>query len=76
VPAEAEGAKRASGSGGRTGLTGPVALSRLIEPDGGTTEGTTGAGLTLYAIVRELQHLLVVMAGACHTCHRPFDNST
>ncbi|RKN47911.1 hypothetical protein D7223_12000 [Micromonospora endolithica] len=31
-----------------------------------------GAGLTLYAALRLLQRLLVVMAGACHTCNRPF----
>jgi site-specific DNA recombinase len=29
------------------------------------------AGLTLYAILRELQTLLAVWAGACHTCHQP-----
>jgi SRSO17 transposase len=29
------------------------------------------AGLTLHAVVRELQQLLVVMTGACHVCRRP-----
>ena len=33
------------------------------------------AGLTLYAVLRELQHLLAVMAGACHTCKRPYHNT-
>ncbi|MPZ85207.1 MAG: hypothetical protein GEV28_34400 [Actinophytocola sp.] len=30
------------------------------------------AGLTGCAVLRELQQLPVVMAGACHTCQRPF----
>src|SRR5919199_6607275 len=34
------------------------------------------AGLTVYAVLRELQRLLAVMAGACHTCKRPFDDTT
>src|SRR5436305_1551125 len=33
------------------------------------------AGLTLYAILRLLQRLLVVMTGACHVCNRPFNDS-
>jgi hypothetical protein len=33
------------------------------------------AGMTLYAILRLLQRLLVVMAGACHICNRPFDDA-
>jgi SRSO17 transposase len=32
------------------------------------------AGLTLYAVLRLLQRLLVVMTGACHVCNRPFDD--
>ena len=34
------------------------------------------AGLTLYAVLRELQQLLTVMAGACHTCNRPYHDTT
>jgi hypothetical protein len=34
------------------------------------------AGLTLYAVLRELQTLLAVMTGACHTCNRSFDDTT
>ena len=30
------------------------------------------AGLTLYAVLRELQTLLAVWTGACHTCLQPF----
>jgi hypothetical protein len=29
------------------------------------------AGLTLYAVLRELQLLLAVWTGACHTCRQP-----
>jgi hypothetical protein len=34
------------------------------------------SGMTLYAVLRELQQLLVTMAGACHVCNRPFDNTS
>jgi SRSO17 transposase len=34
------------------------------------------AGLTLYAVLRLLHRLLVAVAGACHLCNRPFDNTT
>ena len=30
------------------------------------------AGLTLYAVLRELQTLLTVWTGACHTCQQPY----
>jgi hypothetical protein len=29
--------------------------------------------MTLYAVLRELQHLLAVIAGACHTCGQPVE---
>jgi hypothetical protein len=32
--------------------------------------------MTLYAVLRELQQLLVVMTGACHICLRPFPDDT
>ena len=32
-----------------------------------------GPGLTLYAVLRELQTLFAVWTGACHTCHQPVD---
>jgi hypothetical protein len=34
------------------------------------------AGLTLYAVLRELQTLLAVWTGACHTCKRTFHDTT
>jgi SRSO17 transposase len=34
------------------------------------------AGLTLYAVLRELQNLLGIWTGACHTCKRPYPDST
>jgi hypothetical protein len=34
------------------------------------------AGLTLYAVLRLLQPLLVAVTGTCHTCNRTFDNTT
>ncbi len=34
------------------------------------------AGLTLYAVLRELQHLLAIWTGACHTCKRPYPAPT
>jgi hypothetical protein len=29
----------------------------------------------VYTVLRELQQLLTVMTGACHTCKRPYDNN-
>jgi hypothetical protein len=34
------------------------------------------AGLTLYAVLRELQALLVVWTGVCHTCRQPVQTQT
>ena len=43
-----------------------------LERGGRAVLGWAALILTLYAVLRELQHLLVVIAGACHTCQRPF----
>jgi len=32
--------------------------------------------MTVYAVLRELQLLLAVMTGACHTCKRPFHDTS
>jgi hypothetical protein len=51
------------------------ARSSLLQPvSPGPKSGC--AGLTLYAVVRELQQMLVVMTGACHVCRRPFYHDT
>jgi len=34
------------------------------------------AGLTLYAVLRELQPLLTAMVGVCHTCKRPYHDTS
>ncbi len=34
------------------------------------------AGLTLYAVLRRLQHLLATWTGHCHTCHQPLPART
>ncbi|MBY8851164.1 transposase [Saccharothrix sp. MB29] len=34
------------------------------------------AGLTLYAVLRELQHLLAAWTGVCHTCRQPVQVTT
>jgi hypothetical protein len=32
--------------------------------------------MTLYAVLRELQTLLAIWTGACHTCKRPYPHPT
>jgi hypothetical protein len=44
----------------------------MIRPAVMSMANLSRAGLTRYAVLRELRQLLAVMAGACHTCQRPF----
>jgi DDE superfamily endonuclease len=48
----------------------------LLHPPPPTRPKSGCAGLTVYAVLRELQRLLTVMAGACHICQTPLDNTS
>ena len=55
---------------------GQRSTSTLLTRIEGAFAGVACAGLTIYAILRQLQHILATMAGARHTCKRPYPNTS